>query len=233
MFFDDYDKFLESGTVYVKPGRLNLRHQAIFEENKEVFSGARVLDVASHDGRWSFAALKSGASHVTGIEARAESVDPGLRVFKEYGTDPSTYDFIVGDIFDELTAPAFEVDVVMCLGFLYHTYRHTELFAKIRQLNPKYVIVDTTVDQHPEAILRLRRDNPEMPGQAAVDPYGHAGRTMVARPSAEAVRMLLDCYDFPVEHETDWAAMGAANPKVRGINDYKNGSRVTMRAKSR
>ena len=56
-FFDQYPRFYETSETFAYPSRLNLRHEAIFAENTDIFEGRRVLDIASHGGRWSFAAL--------------------------------------------------------------------------------------------------------------------------------------------------------------------------------
>ena len=69
-FFDDYPRFYSTSKTGPSRHRLGARHRAIIEGNERLLVGRRVLDIASHDGRWSFAALKSGAAHVTGIEAR-------------------------------------------------------------------------------------------------------------------------------------------------------------------
>src|SRR6476661_8939613 len=70
MFFDKYPRFYETSQTTATRGRLNLRYEAIFAENRDIFAGAKVLDIASHDGRWSLAALECGAASVIGIEAR-------------------------------------------------------------------------------------------------------------------------------------------------------------------
>ena len=56
-FFDQYPRFYDTSETFAYPSRLNLRHEAIFAENTDIFEGRRVLDIASHGGRWSFAAL--------------------------------------------------------------------------------------------------------------------------------------------------------------------------------
>lgn len=239
MFFDEHERFLETGSVFTTRQRLNLRHRAIIERNRHVLSGARVLDIASHDGRWSLAALEAGATHVTGIEARDEAVDDAEATFGHYGVDPSTYRFIRGDVFEALRDETLEVDVVMCLGFLYHTYRHTELLHGIRRLDPRHLIVDTTVVRSEEPVFRLRRDLPDNTGSAVLDPFAHKGRTLVLRPSAPAVRKMLKAYDFVVEDEVDWPALideHSATSKVRKrdrVGDYRVGHRITLRARSR
>ncbi len=73
-FFDANSAFLTSSHTAATANRLNERHRAMIESNRDIISGCRVLDLASHDGRWSFAAAQSGASYVLGIEARPHLV---------------------------------------------------------------------------------------------------------------------------------------------------------------
>ncbi|MDN5853382.1 MAG: methyltransferase domain-containing protein [Actinomycetia bacterium] len=238
MFFDEHDRFLDTGTVFTARHRLNLRHEAIFDRNRDVLQGARVLDIASHDGRWSYAALEAGAAHVVGVEARGDVVDAARESVAAEGVDESRYDFVQGDIFDVMAEKKYDVDVVMCLGFLYHTYRHTELFSLIRACNPKHLLIDTTVAQSEDPVLRLRRDRPERAGQAVLDKYAWGKYSLVARPSAPAVRMMVKAYGFEVEEEVDWPALIRENRhlsegrKQARVGDYRKGTRITLRARS-
>ena len=120
MFAEDYPRFLEVSELRPKPQRVNERYEAIFASNRDIFTGARVLDLASHDGRYSFAALTAGATHVTGVEVRSSLVDQARETFGFYGQDPDTYRFVCGDVFEVLAQQSFDVDVVLCLGYLYH-----------------------------------------------------------------------------------------------------------------
>jgi SAM-dependent methyltransferase len=233
VFFDEYPRFLETSEVFARPGRLNLRHEAIVTANRDVLEGARVLDLASHDGRWSFAALQAGAKHVTGVESREEAVAHAYDNLAHYGADPDAYHFVCGDLFDVLRDDAFDVDVVMCLGFIYHTYRHTELMHHIRRLDPTYLLVDCTVvpnQQEPSMLLKV--DHPHKPGDASLDTFAHGRRTLVARPSAPALRMMLRAYDFEIEQTHDWDSLMARHPEVGRIRDYSRGSRVTLRCRT-
>lgn len=233
MFFDDYQQFFDTSTVLPKRGRLNLRYEAIFGANSDVFEGARVLDLASHDGRWSFAALRTGAAHVTGIEAREEAVSHANANLAHYGADPDTYRFLCGDIFDVLGQKDFEVDVVLCLGYMYHTYRHTELLYRIRQINPKFLMMDSTVvPDMEEPFLKVYVDRPHRPGQATLDEFAHGSTTLVARPSVPALQMMLRAYDFEIEDTCDWHALMAKYPEAGRVDDYAEGKRVTMRCRS-
>src|ERR671915_725288 len=100
MFFDAFPRFYESSNTGAYRGRLNLRYEAIFGENQDLFPGARVIDIASHDGRWSLAALKAGAAEVTGIEAREDLVRAALDNVGHYYNDTGRYEFIAGDVFE-------------------------------------------------------------------------------------------------------------------------------------
>ncbi len=60
-FFDEYSSFYKTGKTGTNPKMLNARFHALIENNKEIIKNSTILDLANHDGRWSFAALKNGA----------------------------------------------------------------------------------------------------------------------------------------------------------------------------
>lgn len=146
-FFQKYPLFSETSTVAAELDRLDFRYDHIIARNRAMIAGRRILDIASHDGRWTFAALKgAGATHVTGIEARAHLVEAARPVFDGYGIDRSAYDMRVGDVFDVLpTIEAGSVDTAMVLGFLYHTARQYDIFAQLARIGVKDIIVDCKV----------------------------------------------------------------------------------------
>jgi len=122
VFAEDYSRFVEVSDLTPKPesqdqpqpqrrrgrtvtqqlNRMNERYEALFASNRDILEGARVLDLASHDGRYSFAALKAGAAHVTGVEVRESLIDKAQETFAFYGQDPGTYRFVCGDVFEVL-----------------------------------------------------------------------------------------------------------------------------------
>ena len=53
MFVDEHDRFRVTRRTAAAAARLNLRHEAMIAANRDILTGARVLDLASHDGRWS------------------------------------------------------------------------------------------------------------------------------------------------------------------------------------
>src|SRR6185503_6860927 len=103
MFFDDYPRFLSTSETGGGIDRLNLRHEAMIADNVDVLRGARVLDLASHDGRWA----------VTAVEARQHLVDTTSESFKAEGVDRGSYELRCNDMFAELRTGNIRVDVVM------------------------------------------------------------------------------------------------------------------------
>jgi len=96
MFFDDNPEFLETSTTASSKRRLNLRHIGIIEENEEILRGSSVVDIASHDGRWSYAALHAGATHVTGVEGRRHLIDATRQTFDAKAVPAPQYTLIQG-----------------------------------------------------------------------------------------------------------------------------------------
>lgn len=79
-----------------------------------IFEGKTVLDVGARDGRWSFAAEKSGARSVTAID---NDLSPGGLFLKDYFE--SQVDFREVNLY-EVPVPEGGYDIVMLLGTLYH-----------------------------------------------------------------------------------------------------------------
>jgi len=251
VFGEDYPRFAEVSDLTAEPdpqdrrrrrrgrsaieqrNRMNERYEALFASNRDIFDGARVLDLASHDGRFSFASLKTGAAHVTGVEVRQSLVDKAQETFAFYGQDPDTYRFVCGDVFEVLAREKFDVDVVLCLGYLYHTYRHTELMYRLHELAPKHLIVDTMVVRGTRPMLRVHAERDvEDIRSAAQDAYS-VGRVLVAWPSVPALQMLVRAYGFEIESMYDWKSRLAGRPPIPGLEGYAKGNRVTLRCRSR
>jgi len=243
-FFDQYERFYMSSTVGAGAHRLNSRYEAIIARNAAVLKGKRVLDIASHDGRWAFAALKAGALHVTGVEARQELIDNALSNFAHYGIHDG-FTFCQGDIFDHLRGQKCDFDVVMCLGFFYHTIRHAELLDLIERTGAKWVIIDTMVTHLSEERTvsadnpRIGRQNPygihlmldpvDNPAMACSDSLARNGSTLVGIPSRAAIRFMAKHFGYTVE-EFDWPAYFEKAPvaRVKDMLDYDGRQRETF-----
>lgn len=244
-FFDQYPRFYATSLTSPLPRRLNARHTAIIEASAGYLAGKKVLDIASHDGRWSFAALKAGASHVIGIEPRGELVDNAHQTFAEYGVESGRFRFLRGDVFDVLREGGYGFDVVMCLGFFYHTIRHPELLDIIERTGANLVVIDTevtpAVDEVPVAptddprivysnpyMVQLLRDPIDSEQMAWRDSMTRNGHTIVGRPSRAAIEFLAEHFGFECSR-FDWPGyfsdhLGARSSMV----DYDEGWRDTF-----
>jgi protein-L-isoaspartate O-methyltransferase len=231
MFFDDHPEFLETSSTAAVTRRLNERHVAMIEENREVLRQARVLDIASHDGRWSFAALKAGASHVTGIEGRDHLVQNANKTFADKGIDSSHFEFVHGDAHDVLTQGVGTFDVVMCLGFIYHTLRYVELFSGIRATGARHVIIDTRVHLATKRVIAVHSNPVEKESLAIEDRFSYKGQTLVGRPSMAALEHMLGAYGYEIASQTDWSRI--LGPDANPANRYLTGARVTLLAVAR
>ncbi|MCD4532537.1 class I SAM-dependent methyltransferase [Nocardioides sp. cx-169] len=226
-FTDRFPGFLDTSQTSSYPWRLNLRHEAIFTMNRQLFDGARVLDIASHDGRWSMAALDAGAAHVTGIEARPELVAHAGENLARYGVAADRFSFEAGDVFAFLAREGHEYDVVLCLGFLYHTLRHTELLGRARDTGARHLVVDTEVHRHPETIVRLATEPVEREGNAVPDGYAPGDTVITGRPTLSALELLGRSTGFELTRLADWDGLLRDNPDATQISDYRIGRRLT------
>ena len=238
-FFAKYPQFFSSSPVGNWPLRLNARYEAIIEQNRKAFNGARVLDIASHDGRWSFAALEAGASHATGIEVRPELLAAAEKNMDALAVGRDRYRFEIGDVFERSDVFKRGYDIVMCLGFLYHTARHEELFDLIRRTQAKLVIIDTGISKLEGNFLEIRQDVVDHPAMGHSDTGVVGGKILVGRPTKGAVCMMLSHFGYEVTI-VDWAdlikrtgakvAMGKPIGANNPLKDYANGTRTTFKA---
>lgn len=197
--------------------RLNKRHQMIVEPFRGELDGARVLDLAAHDGRWSYALADAGAAEVIGIEARQELVDRFER-FPE--TDfKARVDLRQGDIFEALEGfieEGEEFDVVAVYGIFYHIMDHFRLLKLIRNVGAKVILIDSEFSVKKIPIIDLVFEQtahelcaaPQIPGQE---------RAIIGIPSFAALNSMARALDFDVvwtrSHEQ-------FRDDKRGVQDY-------------
>jgi hypothetical protein len=230
-FFEQFPRFYLTSSTGLTTGRLNLRYEAIFADNRDIFQGASVLDLASHDGRWSLAALATGARTVTGIEARPELVKAATENLAEYGYEADRVRFVTGDVHEVLGTQDFTADVVLCLGFLYHTLRYNELLHGICRTGTKYLIIDTFSPQMmgPVANVNVITEDAQEEGKAAADSYTRGPSVLVGCPNLAAIGTMLQAYGYRVERLSDWAGLLRDNPGTDNCGDYANRKRITAR----
>ncbi|MGR3541463.1 MAG: class I SAM-dependent methyltransferase [Hasllibacter sp.] len=189
--------------------RLNVRHRFVVDAVRDELRGARLLDLASHDGRWSYAYAAAGAASVHGVEGRQELID----MFAAYpATDfKANCTFERADIFDALERMVREgarFDVVAMLGILYHVTDHHRLLRLVRALEPRLVIVDSEFIARPNPVVQFGRERTDNPLNA----IGHlAGQevTLVGTPSHGFMAAAAETLGWTIQW-ADWTTVDRA-----------------------
>jgi 2-polyprenyl-3-methyl-5-hydroxy-6-metoxy-1,4-benzoquinol methylase len=155
-FFDRYPRFYRTSITGTAPNRLNVRYETLIRNNLNAIRGQTILDLGSHDGRWSFAAIRSGAKRVVGIEGRHDLVAKAVGSMEFYGVSRERYSFIAGDVLH--VTPHMEpgsFDTIFCFGILYHTSHQMQMINAIARLQPKVLLIDSRVALSEWAIIAL------------------------------------------------------------------------------
>jgi SAM-dependent methyltransferase len=172
-----------------------------------------VLDVASHDGRFSLGALLTGAREVVGVDHDPQLVAAATAHFEHQGIDPAGYRFECRDLFTSFLDLG-HFDVVLCFGILYHVNDHLHLLSNIAELEPRTVIIDGHVSSHDAAVIELRTPLGESPPPP--------GSQLEGWPSPAAIEALTATLGWAGDW-IDWRAV--AGPDDEGIGDYLSGKR--------
>jgi ubiquinone/menaquinone biosynthesis C-methylase UbiE len=227
-FCDLYPRFLETTETVPSRARLDGRWRAIIAWNKDILTGRRVMDLGCHDGRWSFAALKAGASHVIAVDGRAHLVEKARENFRFYDVPAEACDFVTGDAIETLRATkAGSIDVLMCLGFFYHTMEHMRLLLEARRIGVQCVIIDTGISPAAEPIIALISES-VTDTRNSID-YGLTGEenVLVGAPSRSGLMAMLDYAGYRME-SFDWQDNQVDD--WTDLPDYAASLRVTVRA---
>lgn len=229
-FFDKYDTFLKTSVTGVLLNRLNTKYKVIIENNRKLFQGKTILDIASHDGRWSFAALKNGAKKVIGIEAREHLINFAKQNMKKLNVDKNSFVFIHGDVNEEIQKiEPNSIDTIFCQGFFYHTLDHSLLLKEFKRLNSEFLIIDTHVSTSNEPIIQLIHENADNEAAAIKNKFNSSNNVLVGWPSKSALKFLLENYGFDFKF-LNWRNTGIKNWSHLG--DYYTGKRMTITARN-
>jgi hypothetical protein len=214
-FFSDFPRFVETSETGPWLHRLNARHAALIDANRELIRGARVLDLASHDGRFSFAALRAGALHVVGLEHDPRLVQKAEENLAFYDVPRASYEFVAGDMFDHIRSVE-RCDIAFCFGILYHINDHMRLLTELAELDPRAVIFDTNVSLAATPVIELRSPLAGSPPPA--------GSQLEGWPSRTALEAMWSSLGWTFAY-FDWPGSGLADhPK---LGDYAGGRRLT------
>jgi hypothetical protein len=151
--------FNVSPYTHYNPGalnRVNERYKRIIAANIRHIAGKRVLDLAAHDGRWTWAALRSGASYVEAVEGRPGLVRRANQLLSSFPQE--TWRFSRGDIFDYLENLNAPFDTILCLGIFYHVSEHFRLLRLMRRLKPSAIVLDTALNTTSAPMISFARE---------------------------------------------------------------------------
>jgi len=229
-FFDNYPDFFKTSETGSYPNTLNNRYLALIEFNKGIIRNSSILDLGSHDGRWSFAALKNGASKVFGIEGKDHLVKNSHTNMEKYGIPKEQYSFIMGDVFEEIKKiEPNTINVVFCFGLFSHIMNHMELFFEIRRLGANYLILDTAISTSDKPIIELVEEDSGMEASALKTKYAASKQVLVGYPSKSALELMLTNIGFSFYYY-DWHKVGIEN--WEHIDEYYQNKRISLVAKS-
>jgi len=229
-FFNDYPEFFKTSQTSAQPNRLNHRVSVLIEKNVDIIKGKNILDIASHDGRFSFAAIKYGANHVMGIEGRSQLVNSAISLMEKYHIPKEKYTFIANDIHKEITKiKPNTIDTVFCFGFFYHTIHQHDLLSEIKRLNSRHLIIDSNVYQSDLPLMKVRVEMGKDEGSAVHFKDNRKNGTLVATPSQSAIEIMLKTFGFRYK-KYDWINEKITNTEFLG--DYLGGRRVTILAEN-
>ncbi len=150
ILFPDDSPFLLTDTrknrwaIPYSPECLNSRIEILLEQNRDCIQGKRILDIGSHIGTFSYAALKLGAKFVNGIDTEADTVKRCHDLFREQKVAESDYRFEVADVTEFLkNLPDNFYDTIFCFGTLYYLDEPLSLLKQMNRVGRKAVLLDT------------------------------------------------------------------------------------------
>jgi ubiquinone/menaquinone biosynthesis C-methylase UbiE len=223
-FFASYPKFLETSETGATLDRLDARFSALIESQRSLISGCRILDLGSHDGRWTFAALKNNATSVVAVEPRETFIRQALNTFAEYGIDPAQYEFL------QTTAQSYlekcgdnTFDTVFCFGLLYHLDCFEEILTHCQRVATKAVLVDSMIFPSPRNEVWEGEEDSHHPSNGIGAESLHRIRVPSQLALTETLTRLgfeISFYPWRTQERKSW----------RHLDDYFFGQRITVRA---
>jgi SAM-dependent methyltransferase len=202
--------------------RLEWRYRAFIQPIAGRLGGKKVLDLASHDGRWTFACLLNGAAHVTAVEIRQELLDKARRSI----TLPQMRDrvrFVAADVFDALPRlfdDGDRFDTILCLGLFYHVMDHHRLMKLMTAFKPELIVMDTSLIDSDDAYVLLKTERGATPRSAALD-FHRQKEVATGIVSRGGMRMLANSFGYRI-FWVDWESVGVDTRY--GLGEYlRNG----------
>ncbi|MBF4162001.1 class I SAM-dependent methyltransferase [Nocardioides acrostichi] len=217
-FFDFLDETQDHKYAEANIARLNARFEMIVEPYRRDLEDARVLDLASHDGRWAYALSGAGAREVVGIEGRQDLIDQFESSYPR-GEIADRVHLQQGDIFETLPTMVERgerFDVVAVFGIFYHIMEHYRLLKLIKHVGARLAVIDSEFIIREGPFIRIGEEETSKELNSIPHEQGQ-DRAPVGVPSREAVERMADTLGYDTAW-TDWSARRA--DQRRGLRDY-------------
>jgi SAM-dependent methyltransferase len=123
---------------------LNGRIDILLDSNRQLLQNKFILDVGSHTGIFSWAALQLGAKFVHGIDVEKRTVNRCQSLFLNEDISPSRYKFETENIIhflERLDKKSF--DTVFCFGILYYMTEPLRLLKLMARAAKESILIDT------------------------------------------------------------------------------------------
>lgn len=206
---------------------LNCRIDNLLWRQKDAICGKKVLDIASHMGTFSRAALQMGARFVHGVDTEKRMIKKCLGLFEQEGVDRTSYRFEVSDIFKFLeNVPENAFDTILCFGMFYYTAEPYRLMKLMRHAARETILLDTftaayaaiqgkdSLDIHPtvtddllkQPMLFVTRTQPDKKDYRLPGSFIHKGKelSMTTFPTAALLELWIQSLGMDF-HRQDWS----------------------------
>lgn len=176
--------------------RLNQRYKLVIEPFLPQINGSRVLDLACHDGRWSYALAAAGAREVVGVEARKELLDR----FESFPDNhfKARVNLICDDLFSDLEARNTRgetFDVIALYGIFYHVMDHFRVLSLVSNLRPSLIIIDSEFIVTDNAMIQVLKEEVSNPLNA-ISKGPNQTHTIVGVPSKRATEFMANALNY-------------------------------------
>jgi len=142
--------------------RLYERKKRIIDANLDIIQDKKIIDIASNNGRWSFAAVEAGAQLVHSIEGRIDKVAEAKAHFKRLDVNDKIRTN-TGDLYNWLyDNQRINVDTIFCLGIFYHITDHYHLLKLMARTNAKSIIIDSGFVRSFKNMVHIQAENPKL-----------------------------------------------------------------------
>lgn len=123
---------------------LNARIRNLLWNHREAVEEKAILDLASHFGTFSYAALQLKANFVCGVDSEESLIQKASELFLLHEVDPKSYQFQNQTIESFLkTLPENSYDTVLCFGILYYLINPYGLLQEIKRVARETILLDT------------------------------------------------------------------------------------------